>query len=307
MRDIAGIVVRRLGYGIIALLLLLTAVFFVTRVMRDPVAALAGEDATQETRDALRHSLGLDQPVIVQYVDYLGKVIRGDFGDSYRLGQPAMDLVLGRLPATLSLALVAIVLALIAIPIGVISAAKPGSPIDSFARGFAALGASMPVFWLGILLIIVFSVWLRVLPSGGTGGIEHLILPGLTLSFYSLPLMMRITRSGLLDVLHKDYIRTARAKGLGEWQVIVNHGLRNVMIPIITVLALRLGVIISGAVTLEQVFGYPGLGQLAIRSMRIGDFPVIQAFIVVVGAGILLINLFADLLYQLADPRVRVS
>ena len=307
MRDIAGIVIRRLVYGIIALFLLLTAVFFVTRVIRDPVAALAGEDATQAMRDAIRHSLGLDKPLWQQYFVFLGQVSHGDFGASYRIGQPAMELVLGRLPATLSLTFLSLAIALIAIPIGVIAAARPGSVIDSVARFLAALGASMPVFWLGILLIIIFAVELRVLPSGGTEGWQSLILPALTLSFYSLPLTMRITRSSLLDVLHRDYIRTARAKGLSEWSVIIKHGLRNAMIPVITVLAVRLGTIIAGAVVLEQVFGYPGMGQLAIRSMRIGDFPVVQAFIVVIGAGILIINLLADLLYQIADPRVRVS
>jgi peptide/nickel transport system permease protein len=307
VRDIAGIVIRRVAYGVVALFLLLTAVFFVTRVVRDPVAAIAGEDATQAMRDAIRASLGLDKPLWQQYFVFLGQVSHGDFGASYRLGQPAMELVLGRLPATLSLTFVALGIALIAIPIGVISAARPGSVIDTIGRFLAALGASMPVFWLGILLIIVFAVELRVLPSGGTGSWVNLILPGVTLSFYSLPLTMRITRSSLLDVLHRDYIRTARAKGLNEWSVVIKHGLRNAMIPVITVLAVRLGTIIAGAVVLEQVFGYPGMGQLAIRSMRIGDFPVIQSFIVVIGTGVLLINLLADLLYQIADPRVRVS
>lgn len=308
MGDLGGLVLRRVLYGAVALWILVTLVFFVTRYVGDPVVALAGTDPSEELLANIRTRLGLDRPVWEQYVVYVRDVLRGDFGTSYRLGRPAMSLVLERLPATLALTGIALGLAaLIAIPIGVVAAVRPGSLVDSVARVFAVLGQSMPVFWLAILLIIFFAVQLRVLPAGGTGTVRHLILPGLALSVYSIPLTMRLTRSGLLEVLNKDYIRTARSKGLAEWEVVVKHGLRNALIPVITVIALRLGHIVSGAIVLEEVFAYPGIGRLAIQAMLLRDFPVMQSFIVVVAISIMLINLLADILYKVADPRVRVS
>lgn len=308
MGDLTGLIVRRVLYGMVALLILVTLVFFVTRIVGDPVVMLAGSDPTEELLQQIRTRLGLDQPLHIQYLRFLGDLAQGDLGLSYRLNRPAMSLVLERLPATLSLTFIAMGLAiLISVPVGVIAAVRPGSVVDSVTRVIAVLGQSMPVFWLAILLVLVFAVNLGWLPAGGRGTFQHLILPGLTLSIYSVPLAMRLTRSALLEVLNRDYIRTARAKGLAEWEVVIKHGLRNALIPVITVLALRLGHVISGAIVLEEVFAYPGLGRLAIQAMLLRDFPVMQAFIIVVAVSIMLINLLADVLYTVADPRVRVS
>ncbi|HVR33086.1 MAG TPA: ABC transporter permease [Acidimicrobiia bacterium] len=308
MGSIAGVVVRRALSGVLTIFLLVTFVFFMMRVVGDPVASLAPEDATQEQIDALRVRLGLDGPLIVQYRDYLLGILEGDLGRSYRSNRPAVALVLERLPATLELAAVALGLAvLVAIPVGVIAAVRPGSLIDAFSRVFAVLGQSLPVFWLAILLIIVFAVNLGWFPSTGRGGIEHLVLPGLALSVYSIPLTMRLTRSALMEELGKDYIRTGRAKGLREWEVVAKHGLRNSMIPVITVLALRVGTVITGAIILEEVFAYPGLGRLGVQALQTADFPVIQAFIVFIAAVTVSINLIVDILYTVVDPRVRLT
>ena len=308
MSGLGGVLLRRLVSGVTALFLLVAAVFFVTRIMGDPVAGLAGEHATPEIRAALRARLGLDRPLGEQFITYVAEVARGDFGESYRLSRPAIGLIVERLPATLALASLSMVLGVvIALPVGVISAIKPGSVLDSVARSFAVLGQSVPLFWLGILLIIVFAVNLQVLPAGGRESWKNLVLPASTLAFASLPLTMRITRSAMLEVLNNDYVRTARAKGLSEPRVIIGHVLRNALIPVITVLALRLGTVVSGSVVVEEVFGYPGVGRLALQSLRTYDFPLIQGFIIMVAAAIIVINLVADILYTVADPRVRLS
>ena len=308
MGDLGGVLIRRVLSGVVALILLVTGVFLVTRVMGDPVAGLAGEDATPERRAAIRERLGLDRPLPEQYFTYMSNVSRGDFGDSYRLSRPAMELIVERLPATLTLSALSMILGIVvAIPVGVISAIRPGSLLDSIGRTFSVLGQSVPLFWLGILLIIVFAVNLQILPAGGRESWQSLILPASTLAFASLPLTMRITRSAMLEVLNKDYVRTARAKGLREWRVITGHVLRNALIPVITVLALRLGNVVSGSVVLEEVFGYPGVGRVAVQALRSYDFPLIQAFIVMVGASIIIINLLADILYTVVDPRVRLN
>lgn len=308
MGDLTGMVLRRAMYGFAALFVLVSLVFVVTRLIGDPVVILAGSDPTEELLRAIETRLGLDKPLWQQYINYIGDLLRGDLGESYRMSRPALGLVLERLPATLALTGVAMGLAaLVAVPVGVIAAIRPGSLVDSITRVFAVLGQSTPVFYLGILLIILFAVNLGVLPAGGRGTWRHLILPGATLSIYSIPLTMRLTRSAMLEVLNKDYIRTARSKGVAEWRVVVRHGLRNALIPVITVLALRLGHVITGAIVLEEVFAYPGLGRLAIQAMLARDFPVMGAFVIVVAVAIMLVNLLADVLYTVADPRVRVN
>lgn len=306
--SLAILIGKRVLSGALTVLIVVTFVFFLMRVIGDPVAGLAPEDATAEQIASIRERLGLDVSLFQQYIQFLGGILQGDLGNSYRNGEPAMSLVFERLPATVELALAALVLAVvIAIPIGVISAVKPGSIVDTTSRIFAVMGQSLPAFWLAILLIIVFAVDLGWLPSGGRGGFAHLILPALALSVYSVPLTMRLTRSALLEVLGKDYIRTGRAKGLREWEVVVKHGLRNSMIPVITVLALRVGSVISGAIILEEVFAYPGIGRLGVQALQTADFPVIQAFIVFIAIVTVAINLIVDILYTVVDPRVRIS
>ena len=308
MGTLAPIILKRIGSGAATVLVVVTFVFFMMRIVGDPVSGLAPEDATPEQLTAIRKKLGLDVSLGQQYLNFLGGILRGDLGDSYRNNQSAVEMIFDRLPATLELAAAALLLAvIIAIPAGIISAVRPGSFIDMGSRVFAVLGQSLPVFWLAILLIIFFAVDLGWLPSGGRGGIEHLILPALALSVYSVPLTMRLTRSALLEVLGKDYIRTGRAKGLREWEVVVKHGLRNSMIPVITVLALRVGTVISGAIILEEVFAYPGIGRLGVQALQTADFPVIQAFIVFITVVTVGINLIVDILYTIVDPRVRIQ
>lgn len=308
VRTILSIVGRRALSGILTLFLLLSLVFFMVRLVADPLSVLAGENATAEQIAAIEQSLGLDQPLLVQYLAYLGGVLHGDWGLSWRTGLPVWEMVAARMPATLLLSAVALLLAIaVAIPCGIVSAVRPGSWIDTVTRVVAVIGQSIPSFWLAILLVILFAVNLRWLPAGGYGSAEQLILPGIALSVYSIPVTMRLTRSAMLDSLGQDYIRTARSKGVSERRVIVVHGLGNAMIPIITVVALRVGHVISGTIVLEKVFAYPGMGSLGVDSMLLRDFPVVQFFIVFVGLLMILTSLAADVSYRIADPRVRVS
>lgn len=308
MSGLAVALTRRLVTGVGTVLLLVTAIFFLVRLVGDPVTVLAGPDALPEQIDAIRARIGMDVPLYQQYFNYLTGLLRGDAGTSFRTGQSASSMVFSRMPATIQLGAVAIALAaIIAVPIGVVSALKPGSFVDSVARVGAVLGQSVPVFWLGILMIILFAVNLGWLPAGGRDTWRHLVLPGVALSVYSIPLTMRLSRSAMLDVLNKDYIRTARSKGLLERRVIVNHALRNALIPIITVLALRIGHVIGGALVLEEVFAYPGVGRLAVQSMLLRDFPVIQFFVLFIAFVVIAVNLIADFLYTVVDPRIRLN
>jgi peptide/nickel transport system permease protein len=279
-------------------------VFFLIRLSGDPVQVLLTETSGEAEAQKLRESFGLDRPLYVQYFSFLFNAARGDFGTSFRYKEPALELVLERLPATLELTLGALLLSVIvAIPLGIVAAVKRGSAIDWFASLTAVGGQSTPIFLLGILLIVVFSVHLRWLPSSGR---EKPILPMVTLAAYSLPLTTRILRSSLLDVLGQDYIRTARSKGLSERTILYRHSLRNAMIPVVTVVGLRMGMLIGGAVITEKVFGYPGVGRLALQALAYRDFPVIQAFIAVVVLMVTMLNLIVDILYGRLDPRVRV-
>jgi len=300
--------VRRAGQSVIVLWVVVTFVFFLVRLSGDPVALMLPEDASAQDAAALRHQLGLDRALGQQYALFLGAALRGDFGVSLRQNQPSLGMVLARMPATLSLAGVAVALTvLIAVPIGVLAATRPNGWLDQLARAAAVVGQSMPVFWLGILLILLFAVRLRVLPAFGEGGLRHALLPGITLAAYSAPVTMRMLRSNLLDVLYADYVRTARAKGLAERVVLYKHAVRNAAIPVLTVFALRIGVLLGGAVVTEQVFAYPGMGQLVLQAIAQRDYPVVQAFVAVVACLIVALNLVLDLGYALLDPRVRVA
>ena len=290
-----------------ALLVVLVAaslVFFLIRLSGDPVQMMLGETSGVEQARALRHSLGLDMPLATQYLTFLGNAMRGDFGTSFRYDQPALGLVLERLPATLELAVGALLLSiLIAVPLGIAAAVRRGSSIDWLASMLAVAGQSMPIFLLGLLLILIFAVNLHWLPSSGRA---KPILPMVSLAAYSLPLTMRILRSSMLDTLNRDYIRTARAKGLTERVVIYVHALRNALIPVVTVIGMRMGFLIGGAVITEKVFGYPGVGRLALQALSYRDFPVIQAFIAVIALLVAGLNLLVDILYGWLDPRIRV-
>jgi peptide/nickel transport system permease protein len=272
----------------------------------DPASLMLGEQATPEQIRDLRRSLGLDEPLLTQYTRFLGHAVRGDFGMSIRAQRPALEVVLERLPATLLLAAGAFTFALaLGLPIGVLSAAKRLSLWDHGSMALALMGQSMPVFWLGLMLIIVFSVHLRWLPVSGAGGPLHLVLPAITLGTFLIGLIIRLTRSSMLEVLGQDYVRTARAKGLGERAVIIRHALRNALIPVVTLLGLQLGILLGGAVITETVFAWPGVGMVTVTAIHQRDYPVVQCAVLVSAVLVVSINWAVDVLYHVLDPRIR--
>jgi peptide/nickel transport system permease protein len=299
-------VVARLWHSAIVLLAVALVVFVLMRLTGDPVAVMLPAEATAEDAEMLRRDLGLDRPLHEQFGIFLVNALRGNFGQSYRHHQPALGLVLERLPATLWLTFAAMVISLVlAIPAGIIAAISRGSAFDSVSRLVALVGQAMPTFWLGLMLILLFAVRLRWLPPAGSGGPEYIVLPALTLGAYSAALTMRLLRSSLLEVFGRDYIRTARAKGLSERSVIARHALKNAAIPVVTVIGLQVGRLLGGSVVTETVFGYGGMGLLAVQAILGRDLTIVQAFVIVTAIIILAINLAVDVLYAVLDPRIR--
>jgi peptide/nickel transport system permease protein len=280
------------------------------RLTGDPTGFLVDQTATQAEIAHVRHLLGLDRPMYVQYVDFLLAVPRGDFGTSIRDKRPAMRMVLEHFwPATVELAVAAIVLStLLAIPLGVVSATRKNTAVDHLSRVSSLFLQSMPSFWLGLVLILIFAVWLQgLLPSYGSGSLRHLVLPAITLAAAPLAQNVRLIRAGMLEVLSQEYIRTARAKGLAERLVVYRHALRNAALPVITVTGLSLGFMLSGTIIIETVFSWPGLGRLIVQAVPSRDFPVIQAGVFVFAVIFVGINFLVDVLYTVVDPRVRLS
>ena len=272
----------------------------------DPAQLLMPTEATEQDIEEMRRALGLDRPLYVQYWNFLSNALQGDFGTSLRSRQPAMDTVLAALPATLELAFAAIIISTaVSIPLGIAAAVKRNSPIDTIATVVAVLGQSMPVFWLGILLILLFSVTLNWLPVSGRGSWQSLILPAVTLGWYMNALMTRLTRSAMVEVLNEPYIRTARAKGMPLRTIIFKHAFRNARIPILTIWGLQVGTMLTGTVVTETVFAWPGLGRASIHAVVGRDFPVVMASIALFTLIFVLINLIVDLAYYALDPRIR--
>jgi peptide/nickel transport system permease protein len=302
-------VVRRLFFSLFVLWGAVTIIFVVLRLVPgDPAYIMLGPDADQAQVAALRAQLGLDHSLIQQYATYLTNVVHLDFGQSFRLNADSMSLVLQRVPATIQLASTALLLSLvIGLPLGVIAALRANSWVDRTISVFSLMGQSTPSFWLGIVLILVFARGLQVLPSAGSGTWSHLVLPTITLALPFLAILVRLTRSGLLEVVHEGYVQTARAKGLGEGIVILVHALRNALIPIVTVVGLQFGALLGGTVIVETVFAWPGVGRLLIDSIGRRDYGVVQASILLVATIFVLINLLVDLLYGFLDPRVRLA
>ena len=299
-------VLRRLYQALFVLLGVMTIVFFLLHLSGDPTQLLLPVDATSQERAAYRESMGFNDPLLIQYFRYLLAVFQGDLGYSYRHAEPVLGLIVERIPATFQLTVTSLMLALlVAVPLGVVAAVKRGTAIDSTAMMFALLGQATPVYWLGLLLILLFSVQLGWLPSGGRGGLETLILPAFTLAVFSMARIARITRSGMLDVLSQDYIRTARAKGIVERIVIFKYALRNASIPLVTVVGLEFGVLLGGAVITETVFSWPGVGRFAIDSIFARDYPIVQGIVLLLSGIFVLINLLVDILYTYLDPRIR--
>jgi peptide/nickel transport system permease protein len=302
-------VVRRLFFSLFVLWGAVTIIFVVLRLVPgDPAYIMLGPDADQAQVAALRAQLGLDHSLIQQYATYLANVVHLDFGESFRLNADSMSLVLQRVPATIQLATAALLLSLlIGLPLGVMAALRAHTWVDRAISVFSLMGQSTPSFWLGIVLILVFARGLKVLPSAGSGTWAHLVLPTVTLALPFLAILVRLTRSGLLEVVHEGYVQTARAKGLSEGVVILVHALRNALIPIVTVVGLQFGALLGGTVIVETVFAWPGVGRLLIDSIGRRDYGVVQASILLVATIFVLINLLVDLIYGFLDPRVRLA
>ena len=274
----------------------------------DPVEVMLGESTSAADREALRHALGLDLPLLEQWWRFLDGAIHLDLGDSLFYRQPVSALLAERIGATIELAVAAFLVALlIALPLGIIAAARQGSKWDVAAMGFSLLGVSVPNFWLGPLLVLVFSLGLGWFPVSGRSGIESLILPAITLGTGLAAVLSRMVRSSLLEVLGDDYIRTARAKGLSDRQVILRHGLRNAWLPVLTLIGLQLGALLGGAVVTETVFNWPGVGLLLIESIQRRDYPVVQGCVLLISSSYVVLNLITDLLYARIDPRIRLE
>lgn len=274
----------------------------------DPVEVMLGESAQPTDKEALRQALGLDQPIHVQLLRYLSNVFHFDLGRSLYSGRPISALLLERLPATIELSLAALAIALcLAVPLGVLAAVKKDSWWDAGTMGFALIGVSIPNFWLGPMLILVGALWLGWFPVSGREGVLSLILPAFTLGTAMAAILSRMIRSALLEVLTEDFIRTARAKGLSEWTITIRHGLRNALLPVLTLLGLQLGALLGGAVITETVYSWPGVGSLVVEAIQRRDYPVVQASVLLISFSYVMVNVFTDLAYAWVDPRVRIQ
>jgi ABC-type dipeptide/oligopeptide/nickel transport system permease component len=306
VRTIGGYVWQRLWHTLFVLVSISIVSFIFIRLSGDPVMLMLPADAPRSAIEELREKMGFNDPLYVQYGRFAAGVVTGNLGESLYYHRPVMQLVLDRLPASLELAAAALLFALvIAVPIGIVSAVWRGSIIDFLSMLGALFGLSMPHFWLGIMMILLFSVTLGWLPTSGRGGIEHLVMPAVALGMSLLAMFARLTRSLMLEVLSLDYVRTARAKGLPEWVVVGRHALRNVLIPLVTIAGLEFGFLLGGVVVIETVFAWPGLGRLVVQAIFNRDFPVVQAAVLVLACIFVLINLVVDLLYGWLDPQIR--
>jgi peptide/nickel transport system permease protein len=305
---VRGFFVRRLAIVAPTVLGAVTLVFFFLHLIPgDPVEVMLGETAQQADKEQLREELGLNLPVHIQYGRFITGVFQGDLGDSYFYRRPVTQVIAERAPATVELALAAFLVAgLIAIPLGIVAALREGTAVDNASVLFSLLGVSMPNFWLGPLLIILFSIKLGWFPVSGRGGVGSLVLPAITLGTALAAILSRMTRASLLERLGEDYLTVARAKGLPEWKVILKHALRNALIPVITVMGLQFGALLSGAIITENVFSWPGIGTLLINAIKARDYPLVQGCILFITLSYVLVNLLTDLLYGWVDPRIRV-
>jgi len=297
----------RLLFALPALWLILTMVFLLAHIVPgDPVAQMLGEGARAEDLTQLRHALGLDLPLPVQYGRYLSGVLHGNLGESFRFQQPVLKVVAEHYPATLELAIVALfICALIGIPAGVLAAHKRGERTDHAVGVLTLFGLSVPNFALGPVLILLFSIEIGWLPVSGRGGIAHLILPAFTLGAALAAILTRMVRTSVIEELSADYVRTARAKGVSESGVLFRHALRNALIPILTILGLQFGTLLAGTIVTESIFSWPGIGRLAVQAISARDYPLLQGCILLIAVSYVFVNLLTDLVYALVDPRVR--
>lgn len=304
----ARYMVRRLLRGLLTMWVVVTLVFVALRLSGDPAKAMLADDASVEQIEAFNRRYGLDQPIYVQYTLYLRNILAGDFGNSLGERRPVTELVHARIGNTLLLGFAGIAIALaLGLPAGILAAIYHNRPLDRLLTAGTFLGQSLPNFFLGILLILLFSLQLRWLPSSGTGTWQHLILPAFTLSTGLLSSMARMTRSSLLEVMRQEYVRTARAKGFSNRQVILRHCLRNAAIPVLTLFGLSIGVLIGGAAITETIFAWPGIGRFAVRAIAVRDYPLIQYIVLLVAGTVVAANFATDLLYGVIDPRIRTE
>jgi peptide/nickel transport system permease protein len=307
-------IVRRVIQSLVVLLVMSLVVFIGVHVVGDPVYILISDDMTQEEIERFIQRLGLDRPVVEQYLHFLANAARGDLGNSFVFGEPALKLILQRMPATLELAFAAFLLAIVfGIPLGMYAGLRPESPASRAIMAGSILGFSLPTFWVGLMLIMVFAVMLGWLPSTGRGdfmtwdGLRHLALPAINLALFKMALVTRLARAGTREAALQDYVKFARAKGLSQTRVVLVHVLKNILVPVVTVLGLELGGLIAFSVVTETVFAWPGMGKLLIDSIQRLDRPVVVAYLVITVLMFVLINLIVDILYSLLDPRVRLK
>ncbi|MBI1845473.1 MAG: ABC transporter permease [Candidatus Rokubacteria bacterium] len=298
---------RRLAQSVLVLFGVSFVVFAILHLTGDPAAVLLPPDATVEDLQKFRQAMGFNDPFLVQYGRFLAGALQGDFGLSVRHGEPAFGLVIERMPATLQLAGAALLIALaLAIPAGIVSAVRRNSLIDYVSTVVALLGQSMPTFWLGIMLILLFSVQFNIFPSSGRGSLDHLVLPAVTLGLFTTARITRLTRSGMLEVLNQDYIRTARSKGVSGPPVVWKHALKNAAIPIVTIVGIELGTLLGGSVITETIFAWPGVGRLSVQAIYNRDYPVVQAAVFTLASTFIVVNLLVDFMYTYLDPRIRL-
>ena len=299
-------ILRRFAQAVVALWILSMLIFVLVRLTGDPTLLLLPEDATAADIAHLRHALGLDKSWPVQYWRFVSNVVQGDFGRSIKGQIPVLDIIKERLPHSMRLGAASLLVTLvIALPLGVLAAVNKGSLLDTLAQIVAVLGQSMPMFWVGIVLIQIFAVYLRLLPSGGTGGLAHYILPAFTLGWWLVAGIMRLLRSSLLEVLDSEFVKLARLKGLSDGRVIWKHALRNALIPVVTLGGIYMAILITAAILVETVFAWPGIGRLVYESIVFRDFPVVQAVVLLTAGFVITTSLVVDILYAYLDPRIR--
>jgi ABC-type dipeptide/oligopeptide/nickel transport system permease component len=300
-------VLKRILQSLLTLFVLSVLIFLVCRLTGDPVTLMLPDDASYEDIMQLRAALGLERPLPVQYWRFLKSAVQGDFGRSIKGQMPVMDLIMERLPHSIRLAMVSLVITIgLAFPLGVLAAVKKGSAIDTLANLIAVMGQSLPQFWVGIVLIQVFAVHLRWLPVAGTGSPWHYILPGFTLGWFLVAGIMRLLRSSMLDVLDSEFVKLARIKGVSGWSVVWKHALKNALMPVLTFAAIYLAILITGAILVETVFAWPGIGQLIYQGIVYRDFPVIQAVVLLTAVIVVSVNFMVDITYAYLDPRIRL-
>ena len=301
-------IIRRLGYSVISLVLLSLTIFFFVRVTGDPAVLLVEPGASKADLDQIRQQFGLDRPLFIQYGHFVSALVRGDFGQSFYYRTPVLELYLSRLPNSLMLAAAAMALSLlIGIPSGILAAVRVNGWWDRVGKIFSLLGLSLPSFWVGLVMILFFSVYLGWLPSSGAGTLSHLIMPAFALGWFFAAAHMRMTRSSMLEVMGSEYVKLARLKGLPERMVITKHAFKNALIPVLTLAGINLVIMVNVAVVVETVFAWPGIGRLLYEGVAFRDFPVVQATVLLGGVMIVVVNLLVDILYAVIDPRIRLE